>query len=222
MRTTSRISTLVVLSGVCLCISYVNLRPDEESGSRIRPGITDVAPASASTSPLLVRPVTATPKSSVDHRVARGAPDLAESPSDSSKGTRHAGGFLPFPNKGEADFAEKYSQLTGQELHSILAPMNKEMSTYVEDIAAVQFDSGVFVSRSPGASTLNDPELAYHDQPVGLGRVWPVSRAVALGGGQGEVQITYVTESEYPELFAMQDEYLYAARLWRSLSLSGD
>ena len=161
-------------------------------------------------------------KSSVDHRVARGAPDLAESPSDSSKGTRHAEGFLPFPNKGEADFAEKYSQLTGQELHSILAPMNKEMSTYVEDIAAVQFDSGAFVSRSPGASTLNDPELAYHDQPVGLGRVWPVSRAVALGGGQGEVQITYVTESEYPELFAMQDEYLYAARLWRSLSLSGD
>ncbi len=132
-------------------------------------------------------------------------------------------GFLPFPNRGAADFAAKYDTVDPATLHAMLQPLNSMMDKEVRRVADLRFEAGMFEEHDESTTRLpvermSVPEMEaafYFDKPQGLGRVWPVSRVVDGQTGHPRPQIAYLTEVENPELFAMQDEYLYVFGLWR-------
>jgi hypothetical protein len=132
-------------------------------------------------------------------------------------------GFLPFPNQGERDFAEKYDSLSAKDLHYRIDQLNKIMSEAARVEAESRFDRGLYVVHDPITLTGGEmDEDFYFDKPVGLGRVWPCSTVIGLQSGNPELRVTYLTEAEFPELFAMRDEWLYAAQLWKEKSTTGD
>lgn len=131
--------------------------------------------------------------------------------------------FLPYPNRGDEDFARKYDSMSTAELLSRIDPLNRLMSDRVNAAAEGRFSDGQFVTKSESEATMTPEALSVQltrgaidlDMPVGLGRVWPVSRIIGIEYDAPELQVTYLTESEYPQIWSMHDERRYVAMLWR-------
>jgi len=126
--------------------------------------------------------------------------------------------FLPYPNKGEEAFAEKYGPLSAAEIYYAQHVLNEKLSMLADVEAKARFDSGQYFSRAPvRADQLRGDESEdwwWPNKPVGQGRVWPCSQGVPAELGRPELRCTYLTESEYPELFAKLDEWLYVSHLF--------
>jgi hypothetical protein len=160
-----------------------------------------------------------------DSEVALDAAALEPSPA-SPIGSDEEIDFLPYPNNGDDDFAAKYDDLSLGDLSHRMDVLNKKLSARAMALGKDRLDTGNYfvhealnsadLSGNPGA--FDDP---YPDKPVGAGDVWPCSTLVGLDIGAPELHVTYLTEAEYPELFAHKKELLYAVKVYQLKSAQG-
>ena len=134
--------------------------------------------------------------------------------------------FLPYPNNGEEDFAAKYDDLSVGDLFYRMDVLNKKVSAWSMALGKDRLDMGNYVVHEAFSDEdlRNNPEAfkdPFADKPVGAGDVWPVSALVGVDIGAPEMHVTYLTEAEYPELFAQRHELLYALKVYQLKSAQG-
>jgi hypothetical protein len=209
---------MVPIGGLAGLIALLLLQRDAPRGSEASPQPGQALALQAPAPPV------AQPERVAQAPTEEGAPApqpeavLADEDTDEA-GTEEEIDFLPYPNNGEEDFAAKYGPLSAAEIYGRLRYLNEKMSAVASKEAQARWESGryavqeVISEGQPGWEQALTRE-PHPDKPVGQGNVWPCSRVVGMEVGHPELQVTYLTEMEYPELFAMQDEYLFAARSW--------
>jgi hypothetical protein len=206
---------LVPIGGLAGLIALLLLRHDAPRGSEASP---QPGQALALPAPPVAQPERAAQAPSEAGALAPEPEAVLADEDTDEAGAQEEIDFLPYPNNGDEDFAAKYGPLSAAEIYGRLHYLNKRMSAVASEQAQARWESGRYVVHEvltegqPGwqEALTRDP---FPDKPVGQGDVWPCSRVVGMEMGLPELQVTYLTEVEYPELFAMKAEYLCAARI---------
>jgi hypothetical protein len=123
-------------------------------------------------------------------------------------------GFLPYPNNGESDLKSKYDGLQLEALADAMTLLQQRVNDEAQALAEERFEKGLFEERSlpppPDGSGAAGP-----GPPQGMGEVRSADKMVVQPDGSLKQRTTYITQSEHPEFFARQAEYLWVFNAWQ-------
>ena len=122
--------------------------------------------------------------------------------------------FLPFERANRAEFEKKYAGWTADKLRLASTHMREAIDNRLDELTEQRIEKGLYDERANAMTpaqegTAGSPQkfelMPAGTKPAGLGRVYPVSKYVQSGGNY-TAMTSYLTEAEYPDLFANLDE----------------
>ncbi len=117
--------------------------------------------------------------------------------------------FLHYPNAGESGFRRKYNGWGEARLYTYGQELNRMLTVHAEQAADTRFQAGLHTQQFVDL-TKENVSAETEPEPTGLGRVWRCTRTEP----NGRFLTTFLSELEFPELWAQRDEYEWVARQW--------
>jgi hypothetical protein len=121
---------------------------------------------------------------------------------------------MPYPNNGESDFQAKYAGLDLAALAKAKDSLQQQLKDEFSGLTDERFAQGLHEDR------VVDPRKPSGDvqevkPPEGLGEVRSAMRTEPQPDGTMKLQTTWLSQSEHPQYFAHESEYLFVSNAWK-------